>query len=91
MPQKTIGLTVRYPGKASFAGLCFKVTVSPTLASLTDFMEAAMYPTSPADNFSAGSSSVALKKPHSVTVKLAPVAINLISSPVRSSPSFTLT
>ena len=91
IPQYTIELAFLYPGNGSSAGFSKWVIVSPTCKSETFFILADIYPTSPAFNSSAGIYCPAPKYPTSVTVKCFPVAMNNISSPIFTVPSFTLT
>ena len=80
-----------YPGSGSFAGFSTVVIVSPTCKSDTFFTLAAIYPTSPAVNFSDGTVVPGSKYPSSATTNFLFVAINNISSPALTVPSTTLT
>ena len=91
IPQYTIGVTFLYPSNGSSAGLSFNVTVSPTCISDKFFTLAAIYPTSPAFISLVGIYDPGTKYPTSVTVYVFLAAINNISSPTFTVPSFTLT
>mmetsp|Transcript_6017 Transcript_6017/g.10333 ORF Transcript_6017/g.10333 Transcript_6017/m.10333 type:complete len:210 (-) Transcript_6017:1024-1653(-) len=87
-PQNTIGFASSYPGSGSAAGALARVIVSPTRASSTDLMLAAMYPTSPACS-SCTRICFGDSTPTSSIWKLLPVFINLILSPCPTCPSIT--
>src|SRR3954463_14200579 len=88
MPQKTIGLTSRYPGSGSVAAPALVVSVSPTRSLVTSLMPVMRKPTSPAC-----SSSVVvipgLKNPMSSMSASVPAAIARIASPFLKTPSTT--
>ena len=71
-------------------GLAASVIVSPTLASLTFFIDAVTYPTSPALSSFIGSTP-GVNTPTSVTSYTLLLAINLILSPIFIFPSLILT
>ena len=85
-----MGLAGLKPGTGSGVGFFASVMVSPTLISLTSFMEAAMYPTSPAESFS-NFVSFGVWAPTSVTSNSFPVEKSLMRMPGLTSPSKTLT
>ena len=80
-----------YPGSGFSAGLSSTVIVSPTRISDKLLILAAIYPTSPAINWSVGEYEPGSKYPTSVTVNVFPDAISLILSPTFTVPFFILT
>ncbi len=91
IPAYTIGFTFLNPGSGAAQGRSAEVTVSPTRVSPTFFIDAVMYPTSPAERQSRFLRPNGSIIPTSTTSKVFLLDIIIILSPGRTRPSITRT